>query len=62
MAEKERYLSTTQVAKKLNLSPKTIERKLRAGWFFGAVRFGRLWRVPETAIDAWLERNAKMRA
>lgn len=62
MIEKDRYLSTAQVAKKLNLSTKTIERKLRAGWFFGAVRIGRLWRVPEAVIDAWLEHNARMRA
>jgi excisionase family DNA binding protein len=52
----ERYLSPDDVAKKLNISPLTVRRWLKAGKMKG-VRVGRLWRVRESDLEAFLKRG-----
>ena len=46
----ELYLTPEQVAERLQLHPETVRRQLKAGKLRG-VRRGRMWRIPETALN-----------
>jgi len=46
----ELFLTPEQVAARLQLHPETIRRQLKAGRLRG-VRRGRVWRVPESALE-----------
>jgi len=52
----ERYLSAEDIATRLNVSAITVRVWLRKGKLKG-VRAGRLWRVKEKDLQAFLERN-----
>jgi excisionase family DNA binding protein len=52
----ERYLSAENIADRLNVSPITVRKWLREGKLKG-VRAGRLWRVREIDLQAFLERE-----
>lgn len=42
-----------EVAEKLKLNPETIRRMLRENRLKGHL-FGRVWRIPQSALDDWL--------
>jgi excisionase family DNA binding protein len=52
----ERLLSPNNVAERLNISPLTVRRWLKAGKMKG-VRVGRLWRVRESDLEAFLQKG-----
>ena len=43
------------VAEHLNLHPYTVRKMLREKQFRGAFQIGRRWRVPESALKAWVD-------
>jgi len=47
----EMYLTPEQVAARLQLHPETVRRQLKTGRLRG-VRRGRVWRVPESALES----------
>lgn len=47
-------LTPEEVAEQLQLSPATIRRYCATGQL-EAKKFGRAWRIPSDAFDAWLE-------
>jgi excisionase family DNA binding protein len=49
-----------EAAEMLKLNPETIRRALRDGRLRGN-QFGRVWRIPESALKAWIDdtSNAK---
>lgn len=50
------YLSAEEIAQRLNVGPATVRKWLRDGKLKG-VRAGRLWRVKEIDLHAFLERE-----
>jgi excisionase family DNA binding protein len=52
----ERYLSADDIAAQIKMSALTVRKWLRSGKLKG-VRAGRLWRVKESDLHAFLERN-----
>jgi excisionase family DNA binding protein len=54
----ERYLSSKEIAKRLNVSAVSVRKWLRQGKLKG-VRAGKLWRVLESDLEAFLERDTK---
>ena len=56
MTEKDPLLTPEQVAERLHISRLTIGNWLRSGKLKG-VKVGRLWRVRESDLDAFLERK-----
>ncbi len=54
----ERLLSREEVAERLGLSPLTVGDKLRAGELPG-FHVGRLWRVREADLDAYVRELAE---
>lgn len=57
----ERLLSIEDVAERLGLSPLTVGDKLRAGALPG-LKVGRLWRVREADLDAYVRELAEAAA
>ena len=51
------YLTVPEVAALLRVDPATVRRWINSGRL-AAVRLGHGWRVPQTAIDAALERSS----
>ena len=43
-----------EAAEMLKLNPETVRRFLREGRLRGNL-FGRVWRIPESALNAWVE-------
>lgn len=59
------HLKTTEVAKRLGLSEDTIRRLCSDGYFPNAWRLGgksTQWRIPETDVDAFIERKKRQAA
>lgn len=54
MNEPERLLDRKQVAERLGLSPITVGHMMRAG-DLPAFKMGRLWRVREADLDAYIQ-------
>ncbi len=52
----ERYLSPESIAERLSVKTATVTKWLREGKLKG-VRAGRLWRVKENDLQAFLERE-----
>jgi excisionase family DNA binding protein len=50
----ERYFSPDDVAHKLNVKPLTVRRWLKGGKLKG-LKVGRLWRVRESELEAFLK-------
>lgn len=50
----ERYLSPDEVAQRLNVKPLTVRRWLKNGNLKG-LKLGRLWRVRESNLEAFLK-------
>lgn len=48
----ERYRSVREAAARLGVTERTIYRKLWSGEFPGAIRVGRVVRIPEAALDS----------
>jgi excisionase family DNA binding protein len=57
----ERYLSPNEVAQRLNVTPLTVRRWLTSGKLKG-LRAGRLWRVRESDLDAFLQGSGREQA
>lgn len=55
-----KYLSAEQIAERLNVSAQSVRAWLRTGKLKG-VRAGRLWRVLESELEAFLERGQEKR-
>jgi excisionase family DNA binding protein len=53
----EDLLTVEQAAAKLQIAPKTLKDWLRAGRIKG-VRLGKLWRLKETDIEAFVNQSA----
>lgn len=53
-SHQERYLRAEDIAGRLNVSPITVRKWLREGKLKG-LRAGRLWRVKESDLQAFLE-------
>jgi excisionase family DNA binding protein len=53
----EDLLTVEQAAAKLQIAPKTLKDWLRAGRIKG-VRLGKLWRVKESDLEAFVEQSA----
>lgn len=51
------YLTVQDAAKRLRLHANTIRACCKDGRFEGATRIGGRWRIPESTIDAALERG-----
>jgi excisionase family DNA binding protein len=58
MADKDPVLTPEQVAERLHISRLTVGNWLRSGKLKG-VKVGRLWRVRESELEAFLERGEK---
>lgn len=46
-----KYLSSQQVAELFGISAHTVSRKCRSGELSGAVRVGKLWRIPADSVE-----------
>ena len=62
--EKDEYLTTEEVAKRLRVHPTTILRRLGAvddadPARIPAVRVGRVWRIPRREFEEWLARSGQ---
>jgi len=55
MNEPERLLGRQEVAERLGLSPLTVGRMMREGRLPVAFKMGRLWRVREADLDAYIQ-------
>jgi len=51
-------LGAQEIADYLGVCVVTVRRMAQRGEFPGAVRVGREWRVPQTAIEAYLDQRA----
>ena len=56
---KMKLLSTAEVARQTGFSPRTIARWCRDGKMDGAVKVGRVWRVPDRTLKWWLMANMR---
>jgi excisionase family DNA binding protein len=56
------YLTLAQVAERLQVSIDTVRYWRRTRPEFPAVRLGRVVRVKETDLDAWIERLRELEA
>lgn len=52
------YLTPEEVAEALKVSVKVVKDWLRAGTIPGT-KVGKLWRVPRTDLEQWLEGNTQ---
>ncbi|MBI2982757.1 MAG: helix-turn-helix domain-containing protein [Chloroflexi bacterium] len=62
--DKDEYLTTDEVAKRLRVHPTTILRRLGAmddadPTRIPAVRVGRVWRIPRREFEEWLTRSGQ---
>ena len=55
----ERILSVKQVAEKLDVSADLVYGALKAGELVGTRAGGKLWRIREGAMRAWLDRSVQ---
>ena len=55
------FFTTAELAKKLKMNVQVITRKVQAGEI-EAFKIGKDWRIPESAVAAWLERNSNRNA
>lgn len=51
------FLTTAELAEKLKMNVQVITRKVQSGEI-QAYKIGKDWRIPETAVFQWLERNS----
>jgi excisionase family DNA binding protein len=58
MSDKDPVLTPEQVAERLHISRLTVGNWLRSGKLKG-VKVGRLWRVRESELEAFLKEGAK---
>jgi excisionase family DNA binding protein len=54
VAEREEVMTVAEVAKLLRVNRKTVEKLIYAGKLH-AVKIGRVWRIPRTAVVRFLE-------
>lgn len=52
-----RMYTVEEVAELLNVKTVLLRRWLREGRFSGAIKAGRLWRIPEEAYNSFLARG-----
>lgn len=50
----EKYLSLSEVAEKLSVTPQTIIKMIKNGTLT-AIRVGSQWRISETKIQEWID-------
>jgi excisionase family DNA binding protein len=53
----EKMLTPEAVAEQLQLHPYTVRKMLREGQINGAFQVGRRWRVPESALKAFVAKR-----
>lgn len=58
--ETPQFMAVSEVARKLDVTPATIRRWV-AEERLEAVKLGRMWRVPRSAVDEMLERATARR-
>ncbi len=51
------FFTTSELAEKLKMNVQVITRKVQAGEIF-AYKIGKDWRIPESSVFQWLERNS----
>lgn len=55
------FFTTAELAEKLKMNVQVITRKVQAGEIM-AYKIGKDWRIPEVAVQEWLERHSNQRA
>jgi excisionase family DNA binding protein len=55
-----RFLTVAEVAEMMRVSSMTVYRMVHAGEL-PAVRFGRSYRIPESAVEQWVQAGASNR-
>jgi len=51
-----------ELAAELRMHPYTVRRFLREGRFKGAFQVGRHWKIPESAVLAWIDEHQRQTA
>jgi excisionase family DNA binding protein len=51
------FITIPNVAATLVVSRETVRRMVLAGQFPSAIKVGRDWRVPQSDLDAYIQRN-----
>uniref|UniRef100_A0A7C5RE44 DNA-binding protein n=1 Tax=Thermus caliditerrae TaxID=1330700 RepID=A0A7C5RE44_9DEIN len=46
-----RFLTVGEVARELGISPATVRGLIARGWFPGARRIGKWWRIPREEVE-----------
>ena len=54
---KSAFLRSIEVARLLNVSQRTITRYCRLGLFEGAFPIGKYWRIPQSAVDQFVQQR-----
>lgn len=57
----ERLLTPEEAAHKLGIAPRTMREWLRSGKLLG-VKLGRLWRIRETDLEAFIAKSGSVKA
>lgn len=52
-------LSIPEVARRFDVHESTVRRMLYRGELPGAFKIGRIWKVPETELEAYVERQRR---
>jgi excisionase family DNA binding protein len=56
----EPFVTTSEAAGELRVSPATVIRRIGEGAFPGSYQDGRLWRIPRSAWIAYLKRTGAL--
>jgi acetyl-CoA synthetase len=56
--DEETLFTIQEVAARLKVTPKTVRQWLQRGQMRG-IKAGKLWRIPESALDEFLGRESK---
>jgi excisionase family DNA binding protein len=55
----EKMYTPEELASELRMHPYTVRRFLREGRFKGAFQVGRHWKIPESAVTAWINEHQR---
>lgn len=53
----EKIYTPEALSAQLGLHPYTVRKMLREGQIRGAFQIGRRWRIPESALVAWIDKR-----
>lgn len=58
----EKHFTVSELVDRLGLHRNTVQNLIREGAFPGAFKIGRTWRVPQSDVEAYLDRQRKRSA